>query len=316
MITADLYDLIVLILVIVFAVRGYQKGLVNQLGALIALIVGSIISVRYTPSISDFMPGSGNTQAAVAFIVIVLVATLVVWNIVNALAKLVSKLKLNSWNNQMGMLFGVVNGIIMSMILTFLLLVFAVPQAVENEDGTYKQVTYEKDKSFIMKSKLGPYLTSATLTTIDHLPQGGDCRFYNYLREMLVTRAEEIKESNPDLPQSYETNPVSTYESGYNNRPNDRQYRLENNDRRYTHPSERQEYSNPDYSRNPDYGRNPDYERNPGYESHPGYQRNPDYGRSHGYPPQPGGTSYPGNQPQPGYNNSYPSHPFGPSGEL
>lgn len=292
MITSDLFDLIVVILVIVFAMRGYHKGLINQLGALLALIVGGAISIRYTPSIADFMPGSGNTQAAIAFVVIVLFVTLIVWNIVNALTRVVTKLKLNSWNNQMGALLGIVNGIVMSMLLTFLLLVFAVPQAVKNEDGTYAQATFDKDKSFIMNSKLGPYLTSATLATIDHLPQGGNCRFYNYLRDLLVSHAEDIKEQNPNLPETYDPN------NGYEDDYGTQQY----NQQRPDYRGGQQESSSGRYS-NPGYPQNPGYDRNSGYPNS-GY---PDRGyQNQGYPQNPGypNQGYPQNQGYP--NQGYP----------
>ncbi|MBR0238031.1 MAG: CvpA family protein [Thermoguttaceae bacterium] len=195
------YDLIVLILVAVFAWRGYQKGLVSQVGALITVIVVGSISVLYAPTLSDYMPGSGNISFAIAFIIIVLLATAVVWNIVNALSKLVTKLKLKAWNNQMGAFLGLINGIFVSMILTFCLLVFAVPRPVKNNDGTYTSVTYDRNNSFVLNSFLGPYLTSATLTTINNLPCG-KTQFYNNLREKLQAQANDIKAKNPNLPQN------------------------------------------------------------------------------------------------------------------
>ena len=102
----------------------------------------------------------------------------------------------------MGALLGIVYGILWTMILTFILLIFAVPQPLKNEDGTYVQAPVETEKSFVMNSKLGPYLTSATLAIIDRLPQGGeDYRLYDSLREYLQRNANDIKESNPDLPK-------------------------------------------------------------------------------------------------------------------
>ena len=206
-----IYDLIILILVAAFAWRGYQKGLVSQVGALITVIVVGAISVLYAPTLSDYMPGSGNVSFAIAFIIIVLLATAVVWNIVNALSKLVTKLKLKAWNNQMGAFLGLINGIFVAMILTFCLLVFAVPRPVKNADGTYASVTFDRDNSFVLNSFLGPYLTSATLTTIENLPCG-KTQFYNNLREKLQAQANDIKSKNPNLPQ----NNNSPSPNGYN----------------------------------------------------------------------------------------------------
>lgn len=204
------YDLIVLFLVGLFAWRGYQKGLVNQVGALITVIVVGSISVFYAPTLSDYMPGSGNVSFAIAFLVIVLLASLVVWNIVNALSKLITKFKLKSWNNQMGAFLGFINGIFVSMILTFCLLVFVVPRPVKNEDGTYTSVTFDKGNSFVLNSFIGPYLTSATLATIENLPCG-HTNLYNNLREKLQEKANDIKSQNPDLPQTDN----STLPNGY-----------------------------------------------------------------------------------------------------
>lgn len=295
MITAGLYDLIVLFVIAVFAWRGYQKGLVGQLGALLVLIVVAAISVRYTPSLTDFL-GNGNSSNAIAFIIIILIVTLIVWNIVNALAKLVTKLKLKSWNNQMGAFLGIVNGIFISMLMTFLLLVFFIPHPTTNEDGTYNQVTYDSDKSFIKNSFFGPYLTNATLTAIDHLPQGSaNSQFYNNLRDLLQNRAENIKENHPDLQQR------QTYESDSYDNYDNRQY----DNRQY--PSQDQ-YGQPGYQQT----RQPGYQQNQGYpdQRYPnqGYpdQRYPNQGyQNQGYPDQ----RYP-NQGQSGYNGgSYPSQP-------
>ena len=284
MITAGLYDLIVLFVVAVFAWRGYQNGFVGQLGALLALIVVAAISVRYTPRLTDFL-GSGNTSSAISFVIIIIIVTLIVWNIVNALSKLVTKLKLKSWNNQMGGLLGLVNGIFVSMLMTFLLLVFVIPHSSANDDGTYNQVTYDADKSFIKNSFFGPYLTNAMLTAIDRLPQGNDnSQFYNNLRNLLQSKAENIKENHPDLQQQ------QTYES--NDNYDNRQY-----DNRQYPPQD--QYGQPGY----DQSRQSGYQQNQRYPNQ-GYQ-------NQGYPDQRyPNQGYP-NQGQPGYNGggSYPSQP-------
>lgn len=301
MITAGLYDLVVLFVIAVFAWRGYQKGLIGQLGALLVLMVVAAISVRYTPSLTDFL-GSGNTSNAIAFIIIILIVTLIVWNIVNALAKLVTKLKLKSWNNQMGALLGAVNGIFISMLMTFLLLIFVIPRPTVNEDGSYNRVTYDADKSFIKNSFFGPYLTNATLTAIEHLPQGGNSKFYNNLRDLLQSKAENIKENHPDLQQQ------QTYESNSYDNYGNRQY----DNRQY----DNRQYDNSQYAPQDQYGQQPGYHqtRQPGYQQNQGYpdQRYPDQGyQNQNYPDQRYPNGYPNqNYPNQNYNGgSYPSQP-------
>lgn len=262
---------------------------------MITLIVVGSVSVFYAPTLSDFMPGSGNVSFAIAFIVIVLLSTLVVWKLVNMLSKLVTKLKLKSWNNQMGAFLGVINGVFISMILTFCLLVFVIPRPVKNQDGTYTSVTYDNDKSFIMNSFFGPYLTSATLTTIDHLPCGRT-QFYNNIREKLQKQAQDIKEKNSELQQTYDSNSYDNYDNRqYDNRqyaPQDQYRQSGYNQQDYPDQRYPNGYQNQNY---------PD-QRYPNQNYH-----NQNYQNS-GY----NGGSYPSQQPQrqpsstPGYNGSDP----------
>ena len=211
--TSDLYDLTVVVIVIIFAIRGYRKGLIHQMGALISMIAGVLVSIRYTPKLAAELPGSENVKSVSAFILLLFAVTLVVWGVVNLISRIITNLKLNSWNNQMGALLGVVYGFLWAMALTFILLIYAVPvpesKIVVDENGLQISQPASNEQSFIMESKSGPYLTTATLWIIDRLPQGGDdYRFYDYLRECLQRNANAIKQDNPDLPK--EAFPLST----------------------------------------------------------------------------------------------------------
>ncbi|MBR6437137.1 MAG: CvpA family protein [Thermoguttaceae bacterium] len=204
--TADVYDLAVVVIVIISAIRGYHKGLIHQLGALISIIAGVVVSIQYTPTLAAQLPGSDNVRSASAFIILLLAVSLVVWAAVNLISQIITNLKLNSWNNQMGMLLGVVYGFFWAVALTFILLVYAAPepvsQIVVDENGNQISQAPTNEPSFIMKSKSGPVLTTVALGIIDRIPQAGDnYKFFDYLREYLQRNANEIKESNPNLPK-------------------------------------------------------------------------------------------------------------------
>ena len=204
--TADVYDLAVVVIVIISAIRGYHKGLIHQLGALISIIAGVVVSIQYTPTLAAQLPGSDNVRSARAFIILLLAVSLVVWAAVNLISQIITNLKLNSWNNQMGMLLGVVYGFFWAVALTFILLVYAAPepvsQIVVDENGNQISQAPTNEPSFIMKSKSGPVLTTVALGIIDRIPQAGDnYKFFDYLREYLQRNANEIKESNPNLPK-------------------------------------------------------------------------------------------------------------------
>ena len=211
--TSDLYDLTIVVLVVIFVIRGYRKGLIHQLGALISMIAGFIVSIKYTPALAAHLPGSDNVRSVSAMVLLLFAVTLAVWGIVNVISRIITNLKLNFWNNQMGALLGLVYGFLWAMTLTFILLIYAVPvpeaiNAVDENGNPIEQET-SHEQSFIMKSKTGPLLTAAVLGIIDRLPPGGEnYRFYDYLRECLQRSANNIKNDNPDLPK--ETFPLST----------------------------------------------------------------------------------------------------------
>ncbi len=204
--TADLFDLTVVIIIVASAFRGYQKGLIHQLGAIISMIIGNIVSVRFTPVLADCLPIHYSFRSASAFVILLVVSTLITWGIINLLSYIVSNLKLNTWNKQMGALLGVAYGFLWAMTLTFILLIYSVPfpaaTGVAVVDGNPLVQTTTPERSFIMESKSGRFLTKAALEIIDRLPHGGvDYKFYDYLREYLQRNADEIKVNNPDLPK-------------------------------------------------------------------------------------------------------------------
>lgn len=199
--TADLYDLSVVVIVIIFAIRGFKKGFVHQIGALISMIAGLVVSVRYMPVLAEQLPVNENFKFICAFIILLFAVTLVVWGIVNVIRKIITNLKLNSWDNQMGALLGVFYGILCSIVLTFVLLIYAVPVTtmVINENGVPIGQQISNEPSFIMQSKSGPCLTNAALAIIDHLPQGDNYKIYDSWRVYFQQNAAEIKKNNPDL---------------------------------------------------------------------------------------------------------------------
>lgn len=219
--TADLYDLSVVVIVVLFAIRGFQKGFVHQIGALISMIAGLVVSIRYMPALAEQLPVYDNIKHISAFIILLLAATLVVWGLVNAISKIITNLKLNSWDNQMGALLGVFYGILCSIALTFVLLIYAVPVSttVVNENGVQVEQQISNEPSFIMQSKSGPCLTTAALAIIEHLPQGDDYKLYDSWRVYFQQNADEIKKNNPDLQIATNTSAASNESESDEDKP-------------------------------------------------------------------------------------------------
>lgn len=110
--------IIVLVLLVLNVVSGYKKGFVKSLVSFISLIVLGIMAVLVINGIHGYVDGNFLT----VFIMVVLLAVVgIVQHLINLVllpAKLLSKLPIVSWVNQ---LLGIVFGVLQTLLLVWIL---------------------------------------------------------------------------------------------------------------------------------------------------------------------------------------------------
>ncbi len=118
-------DIVLGILLVVAAVRGFIKGFVIELASLAALILGIWGAIHFSYFTADFLRDTFNWNSEyiglVAFLITLLIIVVVVHIIGKLLAKVVEAMALGVLNHVAGMLFGVLKT---ALILSVILLLF------------------------------------------------------------------------------------------------------------------------------------------------------------------------------------------------
>jgi membrane protein required for colicin V production len=160
-------DIIVCIILLVFAVRGVTKGFVHELFSLIIIVSGLTLAVVfYRPfsSVVRIFVENDDLASILSFIALFVGATLVLVVIRNALSGLVESLNITDVNAVLGLLVGVSKG---ALLCGFFLVFFTDRRALNLH-------------RVIEDSFLFPYLKRFLLAILSLLPdtiQGGVVRF-------------------------------------------------------------------------------------------------------------------------------------------
>lgn len=119
-----LLDIGVIILALIFLLRGIWLGLVNQLAVIIALIAGFIAAGRYSYYFSDtLLPfvDSTKTSFIITYILLFLLSYLLIILLGFALKKVVNLTMLNWFDRLMGAVFGLVKAALVATLLFMVL---------------------------------------------------------------------------------------------------------------------------------------------------------------------------------------------------
>jgi membrane protein required for colicin V production len=140
-------DIILGILLIIAAVRGFMKGFVIELASLAALILGIWGAIHFSHLTAGFLTGTFNWNpesiGLVAFLITLLLIVVVVHILGKLLTKVVEAMALGLLNHLAGMLFGVFKT---ALILSVVLLLFdhvdqdvhIIPEKTRDESQVYE----------------------------------------------------------------------------------------------------------------------------------------------------------------------------------
>ncbi len=122
----NIIDLILIILLIAAAIRGFVKGFFVEFASVAALILGVVCAMMFSGYVGNWLTGVLSwrpaTIKAVAFVIIFISVVIVVHLIANALEKFVRAIALGILSRLGGAVFGVIKA---AFILSFLMYVIA-----------------------------------------------------------------------------------------------------------------------------------------------------------------------------------------------
>jgi len=125
-------DVLILIIIGLFLVKGLLRGLMKELCSLVGLIVGSLLAFRFHGPLAEAMVSAFKLPASVcvvlAFLAIFLTILLIFGLIGMLLSKYVKLLYVGGLNRVAGGIFGMVQGVLLLSVVMFGLSVSPLPE--------------------------------------------------------------------------------------------------------------------------------------------------------------------------------------------
>ncbi len=143
----------ILLFIAYFGFRGFQRGLIDEVGRLVGLVLAVILAYRFSPLLSEHI-GINNelARSAVAFVGI-FVVTLIAMNLLTRFIRALVELVLLEWLDKLGgILFGVLKSIVVLGVLIYVMESFDVTRPVitrlESQSVVYRNVVVVKNSLF------------------------------------------------------------------------------------------------------------------------------------------------------------------------
>jgi membrane protein required for colicin V production len=118
MMTVEPYDVVMLAVLLLATVRGAWKGVAWQLASLAAIVVSYVVAYRYRVSAATWMPVGAPWGIFLAMLVLYLGTSLGIWMVFRWISRLIDRLKLKSFDRQVGAVLGFSKGVILCVIIT------------------------------------------------------------------------------------------------------------------------------------------------------------------------------------------------------
>jgi len=166
----NLLDLGIILLLALVTVRGYFRGLFQELAVLVGLVGGLVVAARTYPQVAGLLaPAIKSPQWAqgIAFILVLVVFYWSMRLVAYVLHRLLYHLYLDIIDKVLGAFFALVKG---SLILGFVVLVLG--------------VVLPKNTRLVQESATAPLLTRVARQTLELLPPEFKHRFEEYLKKV------------------------------------------------------------------------------------------------------------------------------------
>ena len=172
-------DIIIAILLLLFGIKGFRKGLIIEVVTLLAFAVGIYGAMHFSDftaeHLQDFVEINPKYLNTIAFVLTFILLVLLVNLIGRWVTNLIKAMNLNFWNKLGGFVFGVVKGVLLCSVLVLVLNNFQLLGVVKAEVRE--------------QSKLYPYIEQ----TVPYVYRGFDL-VKDYAKEVLPNEEKETTE--------------------------------------------------------------------------------------------------------------------------
>ena len=113
------YDLLMLGVLVGATVFGFWKGMAWQIASLASLVVSYFASVKFADQLAPMFGQQAPTNRYMAMVAIYIGSSFVIWMMFRFVAGAIDKIKLQSFDKQLGAMFGFAKGVLLCVGITF-----------------------------------------------------------------------------------------------------------------------------------------------------------------------------------------------------
>ena len=215
------YDMLMILVLVAATLFGFWKGMAWQIASLASLVLSCFVAFRFADQVAPMISDHAPWNKFVAMLAIYIATSFVIWTMFRLVSGLIDRVKLDSFDHQMGGLFGLAKGVLLCIAITF----FAVgilPQAqkdsiIASQSGEYIVRFLDKADSIVppeIHQVIHPYVEriERRLDPNYQSPMGRDI-------QALWPRSEEEPSPQPSWPSQGSGNTAWTQPTEPPNEP-------------------------------------------------------------------------------------------------
>jgi membrane protein required for colicin V production len=135
------YDMIMVLVLVGATVFGFWKGMAWQIASLASLVVSYIASLRFSDQLAPVFGQQAPLNKFAAMAAIYVGTSFFIWTMFRFVSKAIDKVRLESFDKQLGAMIGFAKGVLLCVAITFFAVVFAPQQQgqaiVNSQSGRY-----------------------------------------------------------------------------------------------------------------------------------------------------------------------------------
>ncbi len=159
------YDMLMLLVLVAATFFGFWKGMAWQIASLASLVVSYFVALRFSGQLASTFGDTEPWNRFVAMLAIYIATSFVVWMLFRVVSGAIDRVKLESFDHQLGALIGLAKGVLLCVAITFFA-VTLLPQAqkdsiMASQAGHYIVVLLDKTDSVVppeIHEVIGPYI--------------------------------------------------------------------------------------------------------------------------------------------------------------
>lgn len=162
----QIYDTIVLLIILIAAFFGWRKGLATQIASIVSIAASYLVAVNFRSTLAAHIDASPPWNTFASMLILYLGTSIVIWLLFRQVRSTIEAMKLGEFDQQMGALFGAAKGFLIACIITLFTVTLLKPETMQDtiigSRSGYLIASFLNRAESVMPAELhryvGPYL--------------------------------------------------------------------------------------------------------------------------------------------------------------